>query len=294
MIDINVTPAKSTLWVKPEGVVWQKIVVKNNNDTTLTIKPDVYPFYSADSNGNIKLADSLLVYDPYSDLNRLSLTYPLISWGKEVILNAFEERTFIFKYTAGSDASAEKYFFVAFEVINEAANTKGVTPAIVTGTPLLISQAESSEARDQNTIIKDFKVNSVSDSLFPIQAKGVMENQGSNYYTALGYWEVVPIVGTPKKYPIKEDTILAKGNRKVSQQLYPVLPIGVYKVRLVLEKTPGIIMYKREKVVVVLPIILTLAIGALGWIFRSIVNRQSPSKNPPSQKTTQSKKSDNS
>lgn len=290
MMDINVTPAKSTLNVVPGGIVWQKIVVKNNNSNTITIKPDIYPFYSADVTGNIKLLDSLLVYDPYSDLNRISLAYPLMSWGKEITLNALEEKTFIFKYQAGAEASTDKYFFVAFEAGSETDSSKGITPTIVTGTPLLISQAESSEALNLNPKIKDFKVASISDSLFPIQAQSLIENLGDHYYTAQGYWEVVPILGSPKKYPLTSDTILSKGIRKVSQQLYPVLPVGIFKVRLVLEKAPGIILYKKEKVVVVLPFILISALGALGLIFRSIVNRQSSTKNISNQKSITNKK----
>ena len=282
MIDINVTPAKSTLTVAPGGMVWQKILVKNNGSDPTTIKPDIYPFYSADYEGNIQLRDSLLVYDPYSDLNYISLAYPLMALGKQVTLGANEEKAFIFKYSAGTEISPDKYFFVAFEAENEADNPKGLTPAVVIGTPLLISQVESGGTLDQIPKVKDFKVASVSDSLLPIQAKSTVENLGANYYTSRGYWEVVPVIGSSKKYPIINDTIIAKGIRNVrcdpsgnSCRLYPALPMGIFKIRLVLENDLGIIMYKKEKVVVVVPFILISALGALSYLFRSIVNRSS-------------------
>jgi len=305
IVDIHLTPAKSTLTIVPNESAWQKVVVKNNGDP-LTVKPDVYPFYSADSAGNIRLTDSLLVYDPYSDLNRISISYPMMDWGKSVTLDRDEERTFVFKYTASASPQAEKYFFIAFTVENDTSgSSKGIVPAVTIGTPVMISQIEPGTVSDQKPKIKDFKVTGISDSLFPITARASVENSGANYYNVKGYWEVVPVIGGTKKYPITNDTILTKGIRNIrcntaddNCRLYPTLPIGIFKVRLVLENDQGIIMYKREKAVVVLPLILISALGALSFLFRSIVNKHSTGKNgstnptPPTKKTKSSTQGD--
>jgi hypothetical protein len=282
IINLSLTPSKAQLLLKPGNSAYQKVVVKNYG-SPVNLSPDIFPFYTTDLTGNPQIKTSLTTYDPLSDLKNVSMAYPVMNWKKTIRLETNEEKDFIFKFSSDPINTTDKYYLLAFKAEGDPITTQQIKQTATFGVPVMISAGNTENDFAAKLTITDFKVPFLNDSLLPLKAKATVENTGLHFFDLNGYWEVIPIIGSPKRYPIISDTIITKGTRNVRCQtisndckLYPSLPLGFYKVRLVIE---GINLYKKEKAVLVFPFSPLAGILSLIFVWKRIIKNKTVHSN---------------